>query len=231
MDAGFTAHTIRAKSKASGAVAVLSDILFGDVWVCSGQSNMAFSAPIPLRDPAAEGKIVAAYSSDPGATIDGVYLNATEGIAAAADYPQVRLMVVGNVHNCTEPLDDFFPSGRAADSTHPLHQNWTRATPAIIGAGADVMGGTKGGFSATCWYFGMELQKKLQVPIGLVHSSYGGSAVEDWISSDTLGDGTLVSLFRWTPVWAREDVRWRSTRVAYHSTRALPSYLSGGCKP
>lgn len=73
----------------------------------------------------------------------------------------------------------------------------------------DVMGGASGGFSATCWYgfrlselhnvitsetmthhahryFGMELNKKLDIPIGLVHSSYGGSAVEDWISNETL---------------------------------------------
>ena len=28
------------------------------------------------------------------------------------------------------------------------------------------------------------------MPIGLIHSSYGGSAVEDWISKGTLGDGT-----------------------------------------
>ena len=29
-----------------------------------------------------------------------------------------------------------------------------------------------------------------KIPIGLIHSSYGGSAVEDWISKETLGDGT-----------------------------------------
>ena len=34
-----------------------------------------------------------------------------------------------------------------------------------------------------------ELNKKVGVPIGLVHSSYGGSAVEDWMSKETLGDG------------------------------------------
>lgn len=67
------------------------------------------------------------------------------------------------------------------------------ASPTTVGLGKDVMGGTscKGPlcFSATCWYYGMELQQKLKIPIGLVHSSYGGSAVEDWISKETLGDG------------------------------------------
>ena len=36
---GSTPHTVRAS--AGGATATLSDVLFGDVWVCSGQSNSA----------------------------------------------------------------------------------------------------------------------------------------------------------------------------------------------
>ena len=53
------------------------------------------------------------------------------------------------------------------------------------------MGGNgRGEMSAVCWYFGMELHDTQQVPIGLIHTSYGGSAVEDWISQETLGDGT-----------------------------------------
>ena len=52
------------------------------------------------------------------------------------------------------------------------------------------MGGNGDGeMSAVCWYFGVELHDTQRVPIGLVHSSYGGSAVEDWISKATLGDG------------------------------------------
>ena len=35
----------------------------------------------------------------------------------------------------------------------------------------------------------MELHDTQKVPIGLIHTSYGGSAVEDWISKETLGDG------------------------------------------
>jgi hypothetical protein len=52
------------------------------------------------------------------------------------------------------------------------------------------MGGNGAGeLSATCYYWGLELQMTQKVPIGLIHSSYGGSAVEDWISKETLGDG------------------------------------------
>ena len=52
------------------------------------------------------------------------------------------------------------------------------------------MGGDGAGeMSATCYYWGLELHTTQKIPIGLIHSSYGGSAVEDWISKETLGDG------------------------------------------
>ena len=52
------------------------------------------------------------------------------------------------------------------------------------------MGGNGAGeLSATCYYWGLELHTTQKVPIGLIHSSDGGSAVEDWISKETLGDG------------------------------------------
>ena len=50
------------------------------------------------------------------------------------------------------------------------------------------MGGNGAGeMSATCYYFGTELYDTLKVQIGLLHTSYGGSAVEDWIDAETLG--------------------------------------------
>ena len=52
------------------------------------------------------------------------------------------------------------------------------------------MGGNNAGeMSATCYYWGLELHTTQKIPIGLIHSSYGGSAVEDWISKETLGTG------------------------------------------
>jgi len=52
---------------------------------------------------------------------------------------------------------------------------WRVCTPAVIG-----------NFSAVAYYFGRELERVLQVPIGLVHSSWGGTAAEAWTSRDTL---------------------------------------------
>ena len=62
---------------------------------------------------------------------------------------------MGNVHDCKEPIIDFYPSG-TNDSTHPLYHPWAVPSPDTVGLGKDVMGGTscKGPlcFSATCWY-------------------------------------------------------------------------------
>ena len=99
--------------------------------LCSGQSNMAFAAGVPLNDPAAEAKIAAAYATDPGASIDGKYMDATAGIAAATKFPDMRLMTVGNVHDCKEPIIDFYPSG-TNDSTHPLYHPWAVASPDTV---------------------------------------------------------------------------------------------------
>ena len=98
-------------------------------------------------------------------------MNASAGIAAAARSPNIRLLVTGNADfvdakaNPTsgQPIPDFYPS--INDSTHPLAHRWSRASPANVGLGPDVWGGMAGGFSAVCWYFGLELEQKLKVPI------------------------------------------------------------------
>ncbi|MRX46222.1 sialate O-acetylesterase [Pedobacter puniceum] len=43
-------------------------------------------------------------------------------------------------------------------------------------------------FSATGYYFGRLLQEMLQVPIGLINCSYGGSVAEAWMSKQALQD-------------------------------------------
>jgi len=72
-------HTITVMS--GGTTTTLSDVLFGDVFVCSGQSNMQF-------------------------TVHSCF-NATEEIEAANMYPNIRLFTVGQGTTSTTPLDEF----------------------------------------------------------------------------------------------------------------------------
>jgi len=116
---------------------VLDDILIGEVWLCSGQSNME----MPM----------------------GGWPNCpTEGSAeaiAAANNPTMRLFTVKRNTSFT-PLDDC--SGE-----------WVVCTPETVKS-----------FSATGYFFGLELLKKLNVPVGLVFSSWGGTTAEAWMSNE-----------------------------------------------
>lgn len=113
----------------------MSDILVGEVWVCSGQSNMEW----PL-----------AQSN-----------NAKEE-AAKANYPQIRHFAVPKAVSGV-PLDDI--SGG----------KWETCTPQ-----------TAPQFTAVGYFFARELAKELNVPIGLINTSWGGTHSETWTSAAAL---------------------------------------------
>lgn len=119
---------------------VLDNILIGDVWLCSGQSNMAWTLS----------------KSANGAAV-----------AAAVHEPQVRLLTVPR-RQSDEPARDF-------------KAQWQPCEPAHVA-----------GFSAVGYFFGRDLQRTLQVPIGLIGSYVGGTAAELWTSAS--GMQTLPEL-------------------------------------
>lgn len=106
----------------------LKDILVGEVWVCSGQSNMGFNT--------------------------GSAINAAKEIAEA-NYPNIRLFSVQNVAT-DEPQYD-------------THGNWAACSPSTVP-----------GFTAVGYFFGRDLFKALGVPVGLIHTSWGGTIAEAW---------------------------------------------------
>ncbi len=112
----------------------LKNVLVGDVWVCSGQSNMEFG------------------------------LNRAEGSAeaiAAAGNPQLRLYTV--------------PKTIAQSPQSTTKGSWSVCSPANVG-----------GFTAVGYFFGAKLQKDLGVPIGLIHTSWGGTPAEAWTPREKL---------------------------------------------
>jgi sialate O-acetylesterase len=113
---------------------VLKDVLVGEVWVCSGQSNM---------------EMVVSSS------------NNFEQEKAAANFPNIRHFLVKK-----NPQDA--PVSEVSGS-------WKPATPENVG-----------GFTAVGYFFGRELHQKLNVPVGLIHTSWGGTAAELWTSKPAL---------------------------------------------
>jgi sialate O-acetylesterase len=118
----------------SGSTRVLKNILVGEVWVCSGQSNME----LPLSP----------------------CKNAQEEIAAA-QYPKIRLFTVLK-NNAPQPQVD-------------CTGNWTECSPATVP-----------GFSAVAYFFGRDVFLKLGVSVGLIHTSWGGTAAQLWTSRKVL---------------------------------------------
>jgi sialate O-acetylesterase len=126
----------------------LTNVLVGDVWICSGQSNMEMG-------------IANGYDR--------------EHEIAAANYPQLRLFTVPK-QVAYEPQSQF--GKKPADQ--PDEAKWLICTP------KNIMVGNWAGFSAVAYFFGRDLQEHLHVPIGLIHTSWGGTIAEAWTSAPSL---------------------------------------------
>ena len=113
-----------------------ADVLLGDVWIASGQSNMQYKVK------------------------EGV-LN-TEVEVQRANYPNLRYLEV---------------SKRPASSPTPLTDSlrWLVSTPDNVGE-----------FSAVAYFFAQAVQREIDVPIGIIDATWGGSTIEAWMSPEAL---------------------------------------------
>ena len=123
-----------------GEKLVLENVMIGEVWLCSGQSNM-------------EMPFVGWGKPD-----------CWEREIAEADHPSIRLLHVEHA-TAAQPQDDVKVRGGG----------WQVCSPASVPE-----------FSATAYFFGRELAESLGVPVGLIHSSWGGTDIEPWIEGGCL---------------------------------------------
>lgn len=133
----------RGEKKGPNSMAV-RDVLVGEVWVCSGQSNMEWSLK----------------ASPKGGGPEAAKLSAN---------PALRLFTVPRFA-VPEPQAGFNPGAKG-----PLLSKWSVAGP-----------DTTLEFSAVAYFFGRDLQKALGVPVGLIHTSWGGTPAQAWTSTEAL---------------------------------------------
>jgi sialate O-acetylesterase len=112
----------------------VNNLLVGEVWVCSGQSNM-------------EWKFANAHNSK------------EEG--PKADYPQIRMFTVKRKVSA-KPLEE-------------AEGSWVVCSPQTVGS-----------FSAVGYFFARDLSRKLGVPVGMIHTAWGGTPAQAWTSLEGL---------------------------------------------
>ena len=107
----------------------IKDVLIGEVWLGSGQSNMAMAVSSAKDFPKEK---------------------------ADSDFPRIRMFKEESMAN-SEPQSQ-------------CKGKWLVASAETVGS-----------FSATLYFFGRELHQRLDVPVGLINSSVGGTPIESWI--------------------------------------------------
>ncbi len=149
-----------------GQKLVLENVLIGEVWVCSGQSNMQMT--------------MSGYRNQP-------VLGANKAIATSEN-DNIRLFTVAR-DKSLERREDF--SGE-----------WQECRPEHVAR-----------FSAAAYFFGEMINETLDVPVGLICSSWGGTRIEPWMSENGLSDFPWVEL----PDPAPDDFSQQTPTVLFNA--------------
>jgi sialate O-acetylesterase len=111
----------------------LDDVLIGEVWLCSGQSNLEWCLALSTNGAAEIG---------------------------SANFPSIRMFTVPQKWSASPQADvdaSWWVCAPQAPGDHPLAR-----------------------FSAVAYHFGLELHRKLDVPVGLIQSAWGGTEIQPW---------------------------------------------------
>ncbi len=151
----------------------VNDILLGDVWFCSGQSNMELVM----------GSVNEKYGNE----------------IAEANYPEIRQVFfphIADVVNIHEDIPDT---------------KWLPALPANVPR-----------FSAAAYFFAKKIYLKYHVPIGIIHSSWGGTPIESWMSTEAI---------RSFPKYDSLVTKLKDTVYFNQATKAVPPVVSPFTEP
>lgn len=152
----------------------VTDVLVGDVWVGSGQSNMQWA----VRQ-----------------------TNNADAEIAAANLPGIRLFYVPRKPSAI-PVDD-------------VDAKWMVCSPESVKD-----------YSAVLFYFGRQLHQDLKVPMGLIHSSWGGTPIASWLSGPALAGNPRLSPF--LTFWADAISKYPENYSRYE--QALKKWEESGAR-
>lgn len=135
----YTTTSLQMEVKGKNTILV-EDILIGEVWLCSGQSNMERQLgprpPQPL-------------------------IHNWEQERDEANYPMIR--------------EYYVPLSYSPQTVDDVNSRWVVCSPETVSD-----------FSAVGYFMAKNLHKRLNVPVGIIFSAYGGTPAEDWTSLEAL---------------------------------------------
>ncbi len=154
----------------------VSDVYVGEVWICSGQSNMEW--PMSLANDRAEAKTLTV--------------------------PQIRMF------NVTKRI--------AQEPQTDVAGNWLVASPETLDT-----------FSAVGYAFARKLYAELKVPIGMIHTSWGGTPAEAWTDSSLFASSPLLKpiadRMALSAATEKETIAKYQKAVASYQEKALPIFF------
>ena len=168
--ASYDAHTITITCKKE--VKVLENVVFGEVWLCAGQSNMEWSV-----------------RKTPDMKAD---------LKNGAN-PYIRLYCTGRT-SATTPQNEV-----PAQKKHKTQ--WAVCNKSSLA-----------NFSAVGYGFGKELQETLNVPVGLIDASYGGTPIETWLSAEYLANNPKVA----AATKKLKHKKWKNQISGLHNANIYP---------
>lgn len=120
----------------------LKDVLLGEVWLASGQSNM--NRPVG-------GKAI-----------------------QEAQHPNLRLFTTNGTIPRKDTLNDTI--------------GWVPCTPESIATCGDMVSNRRRAFSEVAYHFALEIHQRLEVPVGIIHTSMGGTTAKDWTPNPRIAE-------------------------------------------
>jgi len=149
---------------------VLKNVFIGEVWLCSGQSNMEMP--------------VAGFNNQP--------VNGSQEAILNSSGDRIRVFTVAR-NTSLSPVDE-------------VEGEWVSSGPGQVGR-----------FSAVAYFFGKKLEEIVDVPIGLIVTSWGGSSAEAWTDRETLSELGLMK----SPIELNES-RIQVTPTALYNAMMYP---------
>jgi len=183
----------------------IKNVLSGEVWFCSGQSNM-------------DGALLA-FSEPHRKRTQPEYIPVANYVKKEMETAKDDLFRQFEVEKNTSPMEPMDALIDRQDPEGPLTGRWRASSPE-----------NNPEFSATAYFFGRELRKELNVPVGLIKCAWGGTLVEPWIPAEEFQKDEEMAAYyegrispvkskiaQWDP--AKADAKYKAALEKWKATK------------